>query len=62
MRLENAYLCVCGLIGVNAMQCQCGQREALLSLSSVLNRKIVSHETQAILGTLADVLGEKVFA
>jgi hypothetical protein len=49
MRLENAYLCVCGLIGVNSMQCACGQREGLLSLSSVLNRKIVSAEARACL-------------
>jgi hypothetical protein len=56
MRLENAYLCVCGLIGVNSMQCACGQREGLLSLSSVLNRKTVSQEVGAIMAMYREVL------
>ena len=62
MRLENAYLCVCGIIGVNAMQCACGQREGLLNLSSVLNRKIISNEAQAVLDMLAETMREKVWA
>ena len=62
MRLENAYLCECGLVGINSMQCDCGNREGLLNLATVLNRKIVSAETQAVIGFQADVLREKVFA
>ena len=58
MRLENAWLCVCGVIGVNAMQCACGQREGLLNLSSVLDRKVVSNEAQAVLGMLAETKRE----
>ena len=62
MRLENAYLCVCGVIGVNAMQCACGQREGLLNLASVLNRKIVSCEAQQCMAIMGDVLRETVLA
>ena len=58
MRLENAWLCVCGVIGVNAMQCACGQREGLLNLSSVLDRKVVSNEAQAIMGMYREVVHE----
>jgi hypothetical protein len=62
MRLENAYLCECGLVGINSMQCDCGNREGLLNLATVLNRKIVSREAQAVLGMQADALREKVYA
>ena len=58
MRLENAYLCECGIITANAMQCDCGNRHGLLNLSSVLDRKIVSNEAQAVLGMLAETMRE----
>ena len=49
MRLENAYLCECGLVGINSMQCDCGNREGLLNLATVLNRKTISVEARACL-------------
>ena len=58
MRLENAYLCECGLVGINSMQCDCGNREGLLNLATVLNRKIVSAEVQAVIGSMDGVIEE----
>jgi hypothetical protein len=37
--ITNCYLCECGLIGNNAMQCACGNTYGLLSLAAVMNRK-----------------------
>ena len=56
MRLENAYLCECGLVGINSMQCDCGNREGLLNLAKVLNRNTVSHEVGAIMAMYREVL------
>ena len=37
--LERAFLCPCGLVGENAMQCACGNPLGLLSLARALNRQ-----------------------
>ena len=39
IRLQDAYLCECGMIVANAQRCVCGNEHGLLSLSAVLNRK-----------------------
>ena len=36
--MSNCYLCECGLIGNNAMQCACGNTYGLLCLAAVINR------------------------
>jgi hypothetical protein len=36
--VSNCYLCECGLIGNNAMQCACGNTYGLLCLAAVINR------------------------
>ena len=36
--LSSAYLCDCGLVGNNAMQCACGDTRGMLCLANVLNR------------------------
>jgi hypothetical protein len=38
IRLQDAYLCECGMIGANANRCVCGNQHGLLCLSTVLNR------------------------
>lgn len=39
IRLQDAYLCECGMITANAKRCVCGNEHGLLSLSSALNRE-----------------------
>lgn len=38
MRLQDAYLCECGMVVANANRCVCGNEHGLLCLSTVLNR------------------------
>ena len=47
IRLQDAYLCECGMITGSAMQCVCGNTHGLLGLSAVLNRASAAEMTNA---------------
>jgi len=47
IRLQDAYLCECGMITDSAMRCVCGNTHGLLGLSAVLNRAPDAEMTNA---------------
>jgi hypothetical protein len=54
--ISNCYLCECGLIGNNAMQCACGNTYGLLCLAAVMDRKsngVSLENSEAMSGILA---------
>ena len=60
--LKNAYLCECGTVSDSSAQCPaCANRCGLLNLSSVLDRKPLMAETQAIFAMLREVGKERIW-